>query len=141
MKTFYEKLTERMENNRIRMMAIHNETSEFDAKIMEFCHKLQLPPQSEGSVYLRVAMKVLLCLEENNFYNEKSVIYAISKAFDETVEIVETKMEHAIRIAWYTMDVKVLEKVFGEEEWHNIPSNSRFIADCVGFIRAGVVLQ
>ncbi len=131
MKDFNEKYAERLEKHRIRMLAINDPRSEIDKKVLELCQKLALPLKNEGSVYLKVAIMIAA---EDGPYDENTSIHAVAQAFCEDVAYVKMIMHHAIQTAWYTMEPTVLEKVFGEDNWHNVPAPERFIKACKEFV-------
>ncbi len=135
MNMFYAKLVERLEDKKIRAMAIKIGDTDFDEKITGLFYRLNLP-LNEGTAYISMAIKILN--EEAKYYDGNSVIYVVARALKESAKNVNMCITHSIETAWLRMDIDVMTKIFGTCKWNKAPSNPEFITACVKFIQTGV---
>lgn len=127
---------EHLEKKRIRMLACKEDMTSLDVKISETCRMLSLPPRCEGTKFLTTALKLIL---DNKFYDEKSAVYAVAEAFDVTVDFCMHEMNRVVEHSWFSMEPRVLEKVFSKDvEWHKVPDNERYLKCVATYISSTI---
>ncbi|MDD4792151.1 MAG: sporulation transcription factor Spo0A [Firmicutes bacterium] len=103
--------------------------SRYDVEASKALHKMGVPANLKGYLYLRAA--IIMALEkEHEMGSMTYVVYpAIAKAHNTTPSRVERAMRHAIETAWNRGDINVINRVFGYtvDAEKGRPTNSAFI--------------
>ena len=99
--------------------------------VAEYIHKLGIPANLKGYVYIKEALLYMLCNPTKDFRITKVLYPMVAKTYDTQPNRVERGIRHAIEKAWSTgFDNHLLEKMFddiiGKEKTK--PTNSEFLS-------------
>lgn len=103
--------------------------SRYDVEASKALHKMGVPANLKGYLYLRDA--IIMALEKGPAMGSMTyVVYpSIARAHNTTSSRVERAMRHAIETAWNRGDINVINQVFGYtvDAEKGRPTNSAFI--------------
>lgn len=110
-----------------------------DVEVTKLIHRMGIPANIRGYVYLREA--ILLVLNEVNMNmlgGVTKVLYPkVAEKYNTTAPRVERAIRHAIEIAWTRGNIEFLNSVFGHtiDAEKGKPTNSAFIAKLADMLR------
>jgi two-component system response regulator (stage 0 sporulation protein A) len=137
---------ERPSESRLRespTLGAGNVNSRYDVEASKALHRMGVPANLKGYLYLRDA--IIMALEKGPAMGSMTyVVYpAIAKTHDTTPSRVERAMRHAIETAWNRGDINVINRVFGYtvDAEKGRPTNSAFITRIASKIKIDLASQ
>ncbi|BED92774.1 MAG: sporulation transcription factor Spo0A [Candidatus Paraimprobicoccus trichonymphae] len=103
---------------------------ELETKIINILHKIGIPANIKGYIYLRKALNLCICNHEYIYTITKKLYPVVAETFFTTALRVERNIRNAIEIAWNRGSAEILNMYFGYTvlEVRGKPTNSEFIS-------------